>query len=370
MYFKEVSLNYFRNYEEQRVSFDENVNIFVGENAQGKTNLIESLYVMGLGKSFRTNKDSDMIGFDKPYAKVSTVVCDPQGLDQEKDIEIIYRKEGKIIRVRGIKLDRSAELLEEVYIVIFSPEDLRVIKEGPEHRRRFLDRELCQYKPIYYNTLGQYRRVLKHRNALLRNRNTDTELMNAYDDALAEYGRRIVMERLAFVRELEKISADIHRTITEGREELTILYEGDFLSQNDPELVLSEEDIAKLLKKNREKDCLRGYTVSGPHRDDLAVYINDADSRQFGSQGQQRTAALAMRLAELKLIEKETSKKPILLLDDVLSELDEKRQTYLIDAMKDVQVFITATGIDECLLSRLPGGSLFNISGGQVKKLT
>jgi DNA replication and repair protein RecF len=370
MYFKEVNLHQFRNYGEQSVSFDKNVNVFVGENAQGKTNLLEGLYVMGLGKSFRTSRDSDMIGFGKEFARVATVVCDEQETDSEKEIEIVFKKEGKIIRVRGLKLDRSAELLDEVYIVVFSPEDLRIIKEGPEHRRRFLDRELCQYKPVYYNTLGQYRRVLRHRNALLRACGADGALLGTYDEALADYGMRVVRERQVFVRRLEEISAEIHSAITEGSEQLSIRYDGDFVSAKDRKETLDKDQIIHLLHKNREKDERRGYTEAGPHRDDLTIFINGTDSRQFGSQGQQRTAALAMRLAEIRLIEEETGKKAILLLDDVLSELDEKRQTYLIEAMRDVQVFITSTGIDEDLLQRLPSGSLFRIDGGLVNKLT
>lgn len=370
MYFKEIFLNNFRNYEEEHVSFDEKINIFLGENAQGKTNLLESLFIMGLGKSFRTNKDSDMIGFEKAFARIRAVVCDSEEADTEKEIEIIYRKEGKIIRVQGIKLERSMELLEEVYIVVFSPEDLRIIKEGPENRRRFLDRELCQLKPIYYSTLGQYKRVLKQRNALLRIQRREDSLLGTYDEALAEYGLRLTRERRDFVKRLKKISQKIHHTISEGKETLEIMYEGDFLKGETKDKETDKEDVLSLLRKNREKDYYRGYTVSGPHKDDLAISVNGTDIRQFGSQGQQRTAALAMKLAEISLIRQETGKNAVLLLDDVLSELDEGRQTFLIEAMKDVQVFITATGIEEEILGRLPEGKVFDIHSGHVKRLT
>ncbi len=370
MYFKEVSLQNFRNYREEQVSFDEKINIFLGENAQGKTNLIESLYTMSLGKSFRTSKDAEMIGFGQEFARVRTLVVDPEEADPEKELEIVYKEEGKIIRVRGIKLPRSMDLLEEVYIVVFSPEDLRIIKEGPENRRRFLDRELCQLKPVYYSTLGHYKRVMKQRNALLRAQKRDSVLLDAYDEALADYGIRLTRERAAFVDRLEKISREIHRTISEGKEALTIRYEGDFVKSKEGEGILNKEEILDQLERNRERDYFRGYTSAGPHKDDLSLSINGTDIRQFGSQGQQRTAALAMKLAEIQLIRQETGKNAILLLDDVLSELDEGRQTFLIEAMKEVQVFITATAIEKEMLRRLPEGRVFDIREGHVKRLT
>lgn len=369
MYFKEVFLYNFRNYEEEHVSFDEKINIFLGENAQGKTNLLESLFVMGLGKSFRTGKDTEMIGFEKEFARIKTVICDPDAADEEKEIEIVYRPEGKIIRVQGIKLERSMELLEEVYIVVFSPEDLGIIKEGPDKRRRFLDRELCQLKPVYYNTLGQYKRVLKQRNALLKNQRRENVLLGTYDEALVEHGLRLTREREAFVTRLQKISRQIHHTISNGRETLEIGYESDFLKEKKSEET-EKRDILALLEKNRERDYRKGYTFLGPHRDDLFISVNGTDIRQFGSQGQQRTAALSMKLAEISLIRQETGKQAILLLDDVLSELDEGRQTFLIEAMKDVQVFITATNIEEEMLRRLPSGRVFDVCGGRVKRLT
>ncbi len=371
MYFKKVSLQNFRNYQEESVSFDENINIFMGENAQGKTNLIESLYVMSLGKSFRTSKDAEMISFGKDFARVRTLVCEPEEEETEKEIEILYKPEGKIIRARGMKLTRSMDLLEEVYIVVFSPEDLRIIKEGPENRRRFMDRELCQIKPVYYSTLGNYKRVMQQRNALLRSQKKDEFLMGTYDEALADYGIRLTRERGLFVDRLQKISREIHRTITEGKETLEIKYDGDFWGKGkDEEKEAEKEEILDRLKKNREKDYFRGYTSAGPQKDDLSIFVNGTDIRQYGSQGQQRTAALAMKLAEISLIRQETRKKAILLLDDVLSELDEGRQTFLIDAMKEVQVFITATVIEKEMLGRLPEGRVFDIRDGHVKRLT
>lgn len=367
MYFKEAWLYNFRNYREEHVEFDRYINLFLGENAQGKTNLLEALYVMGLGRSFRTSKDADMICFGESFARIKTTVCD-SAEQEEKQIEIVYQSDGKIIRIDGVKLDRSAQLLEQVYIVVFSPEDLRIIKEGPEQRRRFLDWELCQIKPMYYHTLGQYRRTIRQRNALLREGAVDKSLLATYDEVMIEHGLRLTQDRAAFVHRLEGISARIHGAISDGTEHIDVGYEGDFLNEDGS--VYTTEDAEAALLSRREVDCFRGYTTIGPHRDDLSIFINGVDSRQFGSQGQQRTAALSMKLAELQLIYEETGKHAILLLDDVLSELDEKRQRFLIEAMQDVQVFITATGIDETILNRLPNGRLFEIEGGKVKKLT
>ena len=328
MFFKQVALENFRNYGNQTIAFHDKLNLFLGRNAQGKTNLLESLFIMGLGKSFRTNKDSDMIAFGKEYARAS---CLADGEKGETEIDIVYQKEGKIIKVDGVKLSRSADLLEHVYIVIFSPEDLKIIKEGPEHRRRFLDRELCQIKPVYYSDLGNYKKVLKQRNYLLREKNPDRNLFSVFDASLA------------------------------GQENLNIEYETE---------ITDKEQFRILLEKNFESDIYKGFTGFGPHKDDLKIEINGVDIRTFGSQGQQRTAALSMKLAEIGLIRQETGCNAVLLLDDVLSELDNSRQRYLIESMKDIQVFITATEIEKEVMQLLPEGFTFQIDSGIAKMLT
>ena len=357
MLFKSIKLENFRNYKEQEIEFHDKLNLFLGENAQGKSNLLEALFIMGLGKSFRTNKDSEMIAFGENFARAACLV--------EKDkrklsIDISYQKEGKIIKLDGIKLDRSMDLLKNAYIVIFSPEDKKTVQEGPNHRRRFMDRELCQLKPVYYSDLGNYKRVLKQRNALLRNENRDKDIYRVFDETLADYALRIVSEREAFTERLREISGDIHRKISDGKEELNIEYETEFSGK---------ESFKEQLVKNFESDIRRGFTGSGPHKDDLRIEVNGKDIRTYGSQGQQRTAALSMKLAEIGLIKKETGHNAILLLDDVLSELDFGRQRYLIESMKDVQVFITATDIDPKLMEMLPSGYEFRIEGGHARQM-
>lgn len=357
MYFKSIYLENFRNYDKLSLDFDSKLNIITGKNAQGKTNLIESLFIMGLGKSFRTSKDNEMISFEKEFSKARAIVQDE---DEENEIEIVYSKEGKVIKVNGLKLQRAADLLENVYIVVFSPDDLRIVKDGPESRRRFIDRELCQIKPIYYSDLGNYKKVLKQRNYLLKQRYADENLLNVFDESLSEYGMRIIEERYKFIERISEISNKIHKDISGNSEDLKIEYETSFKRGT------TKEEYKEHLKKSLENDILKGYTCVGPHKDDLYISVNDKDIRAFGSQGQQRTASLSLKLAEIGLIKQETGKNAVLLLDDVLSELDLKRQEYLINSMKDVQIFITATDIDEKLKSMLPEGKSFFIDNGKA----
>ncbi len=366
MFFKSVRLENFRNYKELELFFDERLNLLLGQNAQGKTNLLESLFIMGLGKSFRTSRDQEMIGFGSDHSKAICTVVDDE--DRETEIEIVYKKEGKIIKVDGVKLQRSVDLLENVYVVVFSPDDLKIIKEGPENRRRFLDRELCQIKPVYYSDLGNYKKVLKQRNMLLRDRDLDKDLLAVFDESLCDYGLRIVSEREAFIERLRVISGSIHSKISEGKELLTVSYETRIDEAED--LEERKEIYKRKLSDNLERDIYNGFTGFGPHKDDLKIEINGTDIRMYGSQGQQRTAALSMKLAEIGLIKQETGSDAVLLLDDVLSELDRNRQQYLIEAMKDVQVFISATEIDEDILKQLPGGKSFIINSGTAKILT
>ncbi len=362
MYFKSLELENFRNYGSQYLEFDRKLNIFLGSNAQGKTNLLEGLFVMGLGKSFRTNNDKEMIAFGSELAKAKSVVADD---GRETEIELIYAKEGKVIKVDGIRLERSIDLLENVYVVIFSPDDLKIIKEGPDNRRRFMDRELCQIKPVYYSDLGSYKKVLKQRNMLLRQNSQDRALFEVFDETLSDYGIRLVDERERFTEKLQIISGRIHKEISGGKEELKLSYETALASKGLSKEERKEEYLLKL-RKSFDSDIFKGHTGFGPHKDDLKIEVNGVDIRMYGSQGQQRTAALSMKLAEIELIKSETGKNAVLLLDDVLSELDQDRQRFLIEAMSDVQVFLTTTDIDEKLMNMLPEGKSFYVKEGNV----
>lgn len=361
MYIKKIILNNFRNYDNLDIDFHEKINLFTGNNAQGKTNLLESIYIMSLGKSFRTNKDSEMINFNEDYGKAKSISIKD---NRELEVEIIYGKEGKTIKIDGLKTSKNADILENVYIVIFSPEDLKIVKDEPEKRRKFIDRELCQLKPIYYKNLARYKKILQQRNALLKQNEIDESLLYVWDKELSDYGAKIIHYRKDFIEKLDIISSEIHNKITNGKEIFELFYESN-IEVNDS-LEAQKELFLEKLQKNSKKDIFRRTTSIGPHKDDLKIIINEIDIRHFGSQGQQRTAALSLKLAEIKLIKEETGEDAILLLDDVLSELDKERQSFLINSLNDVQLFITATDIEKDLEKTLPKGFTFLVENGKI----
>ncbi len=361
MYFKEARLQNFRNYTEEKVEFHPKVNIITGNNAQGKTNLLEALYMMSLGKSFRTLKDNEMIRFDTPMARISTISYKE---DAEIELEIILEEGHKTVRIDGVKVLKNADMLENVYIVVFSPEDLKIVKEEPEKRRKFINRELCQIKPVYYKTLARYKRILLQRNTLLKQDNINPDMLSVWNDELADSGARIILERAAFIKKLDRISKDIHHQITDGSEKLEIIYESDIPVMSD--LPSQKKEFSMKLDSRYRNDIFRRTTMTGPHRDDLRISANGIDIRSFGSQGQQRTAALSLKLAEIRLIKEETGETPILLLDDVLSELDFSRQKFLISSLGDVQLFITTTEISDFVKGTLSENAVFIIENGRI----
>lgn len=363
MYFKEIELTNFRNYENQKIDFHDKVNIITGKNAQGKTNLLEALYIMSLGKSFRTAKDNEMIRFGSDLARVRTV-SEKDG--EELSIEIGLIKNKKSLKIDGVKKNRISELLENVYLVIFSPDDLKIVKDEPEKRRKFIDRELCQLKPVYYNSLSRYKKALIQRNFLLKEDRIDLSVLDIWDEELALYGAKILTYRRDFIKKLRVISKKIHSDLTEGKEELELFYESDIqLAENSTE---QKQIFCDTLTENRNKDLMKRTTGRGPHRDDMRIEIDGIDVRSFGSQGQQRTSALSLKLAELMLIEEETGEKPILLLDDVLSELDRARQRQLITSFGDIQIFITATELSEEITSQLSDYAVFTVNRGVISR--
>lgn len=364
MYLKKIELRNFRNYEKQEILFNEKLNVITGKNAQGKTNLLESLYIMSMGKSFRTNKDLDMISIGKDYFRAkSTSIKD----GRELEIEISIGREGKIIKINGTKAERNIDILENVFMVVFSPDDLKIVKDEPEKRRRFIDRELCQIKPVYYKNLGRYKKILQQRNSLLKQQKINEDLLAVWDENLVEYGAKIIQERSRFIEKLNDISKEISKSITNGKEMLEIYYEANIEKKE----TLDEQKyyLKKALSKNRKYDIFRRNTSVGPHKDDLKLSIEGINIRRFGSQGQQRTAALSLKLAEIKMIKEETGVSPILLLDDVLSELDQDRQKFLIKSMEGIQIFITTTEISEELKMHLCEGKTFLVEKGKVTEM-
>ena len=359
MYIKEIELTNFRNYKEQKVSFSRGVNIFIGKNAQGKTNLLEGIYLNAFGKSFKSVRDKELIRFGEDYCRISSVAEDEEN---ELTTEILIQSDGrKGIKKDGIKVIKSSELLDRIYIIIFSPEDLRIVKDEPEKRRRFINRELCQIRAGYLSDLNDYNKILKQRNTYLKEKSIDYDLLDIWDRQLAASGTRIIRKRKQFIDRIDEISRRIHSGITEGQENLELQYESNIPASDN-----SEETFYDYLAAAREDDIRTGTTSKGPHRDDIKISADGIDLRRFGSQGQQRTAALSLKLSEIKIIEEEKGEKPILLLDDVLSELDNDRQTMLIRSLGENQLFITTTEISENVARRLPTGKYFKIVNGEV----
>jgi DNA replication and repair protein RecF len=361
MYFKSLTLQNFRNYDSLVADFHPNVNIVTGENAQGKTNLIEALYFMSLGKSFRTFRDSELIGFQKDFCRLKSVFVKD---GDEQTLDFTISGEAKEARLNGVKLTKNSDLLEQVYTVIFSPEDLKIVKDEPEKRRRFIDRELCMMDPIYYRALSRYKKALLQRNNLLRENRPDKGLVSVWNEALANEGAKIIRRRASFIERLNTVSSGLHDSITQGKEKLKLTYESDCERADDQEALFFE-----ILERNYEHDLFRRTTTKGPHRDDIGIEIDGTDARRYGSQGQQRTAALSLKLAEINLIREETGEDAVLLLDDVLSELDPNRQAFLLKTLSSVQLFITAAERSASLLEKIPAYRLFIIENGAIREM-
>lgn len=361
MYFKEIEIRNFRNYEYCKESFHPSINIFIGENGQGKTSLAEALYIMCLGRSFRTQKDREMIRFGEETSVVRTTV-----FKNERNVRteiILNRNEKKTVKINGVRKKR-ADLAGHILVVEFSPDDLKILKEEPDKRRRFLNREISKLYPGYYEDLAIYTKILLQRNTLLKEGNTDPSLLSVWNAELIKYGVKLIMRRESFIRRLNEISSRIHREITEGKEELSIGYDANVPFDEDPETI--EKSFQEKMEAARDTDLLRGITSCGPHRDDLKVTINGIDVRRYGSQGQQRTAAIAIKLAEIQLMEEESGEKPVLILDDALSELDKSRQRYLIEALTGTQIFLTAASVSREILEQFPDKKIFEISDGKI----
>ena len=362
MYIKELRLKNFRNYRDLAIGFDRRVNLITGQNAQGKTNLIEALYMSSMGRSFRTSRDSEMIlfGEDSAYIKV---LAEKELISTKVEI-MLSRYSKKAVRKDGSAVRKTSDLLDNIIIVIFSPDDLKIVKDEPEKRRRFIDRELSQIKPAYFDAFVKYRRALLERNTYLKSQDVKESMLEIWDEGLIKYGALLMKYRRDFISEISGISGDIHEKITNGREKLTLKYDPDVDLAGDT--ATQEEFIERELVSSREKDMRTGSTSAGPQKDDFIFMIDGINVRNFGSQGQQRTSALSLKLAELELIRKETGENAVLLLDDVMSELDEERREYLIRALSENQIFITTTDIDESLLRAYPDAKIIKVSAGQI----
>lgn len=357
MIIKSIELQNFRNYEALNLSFDAGTNILYGDNAQGKTNILESVYMSGTTKSHKGSRDREMIRFGEKEAHIRTVV-ERQNREYQIDMHLKQSK-SKGIAIDRVPIKKAVELFGILNIVFFSPEDLNIIKSGPAERRRFLDSELCQLDKVYLFHLTNYNKILGQRNKLLKDMIYRPELSDTlpiWDMQLAETGKKIIKRRRQFVEELSDIIHEIHYRISGEKEELSLCYE-----PNVEDIFFEDE-----LSRAKEKDKKLCQTSVGPHRDDLLFSIQGVDIRRFGSQGQQRTSALSLKLSEIELVKKSIQDTPVLLLDDVLSELDSSRQNYLLNNICDTQTIITCTGLDEFVRNRFQINRVFEVKNGQV----
>ncbi|MEA5059509.1 MAG: DNA replication/repair protein RecF [Candidatus Pelethousia sp.] len=356
-----LRLNQYRNYEALDFKPQSGVNVIVGDNAQGKTNAAEAIFLCAFGRSHRTPKDGDLIARGCEGGFVGTEI---ESLTGNHLIEIKLREgERKKIFIDRQLAARTGELMGVVNVVIFAPEDLSLVKDGPSERRRFLDMELSQARPAYYYRLQQYNTALRQRNALLKSDKIRPGMLAMWDEQLATLGEAIMAERERFVDSLSTIAYDVHRSITGGQERLSIYYQPN-VSMEAPHGV--REAILEALTEGAQDDLRRGFTQAGPHRDDMAIRLGDTDVRAFGSQGQQRTAALSIKLSELSLLWEEKGEPPILLLDDVLSELDQSRQQMLLQSVKGCQCFLTCTSLDGLEKAHIPDMTIWKCRAGSI----
>ena len=346
MFIKNLKINNFRNYDEQEISFGEKLNIFYGENAQGKTNILESIFLCSFGKSFRTNKEKEMIKKGEDYLKVE---AEFQKKDREGKIDISISNK-KIINVNGVKIKKLSELLGNINIVIFTPDDINILKNGPSARRRFLDMMIGQLRTSYVYNLNMYLKTLEQRNNYLKQKEIDDSLLDIWDEKLVDYGYKIYNYRKEFIEKIKEEIVGIHSEIT--NEEISIIYKSD---------CEDIEEYKRHLQRNRNLDKIKGYTSVGTHRDDFKIMIDDEEVNVFGSQGQNRTAILSLKLAELKVIYNDIGEYPILLLDDFMSELDEKRISNFLNKVEDIQVIITCTKKIE-----ISDSSVYNVKMGKI----
>ena len=357
MIIQSLELENFRNYGTLSVHFDSGTNILYGDNAQGKTNILEAVYLSATTKSHKGSKDKDLINFGSEEAHIRTYVM-KDGLENRVDMHLRKNK-SKGIAINGQKIKKAADLLGLLNVVFFSPEDLSIIKNGPSERRRFVDMELCQLDSVYLHNLNHYNKIVNQRNRLLKDLYAKPGLKDTlflWDSQLVAFGQKIIERRNTFISQLNEIIYGLHLKLTGGKEELQIVYEPDVLAL----------DFEEKLQKCQERDIRLKQTSIGPHRDDFSFAVGTVDIRKFGSQGQQRTAALSLKLAEIELVKKMTKDVPLLLLDDVLSELDSNRQNYLLNSIGELQTIITCTGLEEFVNNRFEINRVFKVSDGVI----
>lgn len=377
MRIKSLKLLYFRNYLSTNIEVHPSLNVLVGNNANGKTNIIESIFCLALGKSYRTKSDSECIMFGEAATAMSCVV---NKNDKNLDIMLGINNKGKSAKIAGIKKTKLTDFVGELNVVLFSPEDLQLVKGSPALRREFINREFYQYSRIYHKYYLMYQHLLKQRNSYLKDmrKNPKDEMFLAYLETitsqLAKVAIYITKERVSFVHEISALTYQNMLNISNGQETLKIKYKSSVLESlnitdvNDTNF--TEENLVKVMMKKSFDDIMRGSTKIGPHQDDLEFYINDLDAKMYASQGQQRSIVLSLKLAEINYLKSKTGTYPVLLLDDVLSELDKNRQLKLLDAINEnVQTFITTPSISDIKEDLLKKAKVFKIENGNISEI-
>ena len=377
MKIKSLKLLYFRNYLSTNIDAHPSLNVLVGNNANGKTNIIESIFCLALGKSYRTKSDSECIMFGETATAMSCIV---NKNDKDLDIMLGINNKGKSAKIAGIKKTKLTDFVGELNVVLFSPEDLQIVKGSPSLRREFMNREFYQFSRIYHKYYLMYQHLLKQRNSYLKDmrKNPKDELSLAYLETLtsqlAKVALYITKERVSFVQDISKLTYKNMLNISNGQETLKIKYKSSVLdalniSEIDDES-FTEENLTKVMMKKSFDDIMRGSTKIGPQHDDLEFYINDLDAKMYASQGQQRSIVLSLKLAEINYLKEKTGTYPVLILDDVLSELDKNRQLKLLDAINEnVQTFITTPSISDIKEDLLKKAKVFNIENGNISEI-
>lgn len=369
MNIESIRLINFRNYKSLTIKLNKQINIFIGNNAQGKTNLLESIYMCATGRSFRTNRDKEIINLNKEEAYIGANI---KINNYERFIELkMERDKPKTIRVNKIALKNYKELNSGLNVVVFSPDDLKLVKDGPGERRNFLDLSISQIKPVYKHNLNRYNKILFQRNNLLKSKKPKTEiisLLEIFDLQLANVGTEIILERMKFIKELSSMANDIHNNLTFGKENLNLKYISN-IDLNQKYKKNLEKNFLRKIEQNLDRDFKIGTTGIGPHRDDMEISINDMDARTYGSQGQQRTIVLSLKLSEVEIIKEDRGTYPVLLLDDVFSELDGDRRKYLTRSFNNMQTIITSTDVLDLDKLNEIEKSTFYIENGEVVEM-
>lgn len=371
MFIKQLHLKDFRNYDQLEASFENKVNVILGENAQGKTNVMESIYVLAMAKSHRTSNDKDLIRWDAEYAKIEGRVQKNNG---SVPMELIISKKGKKAKFNHIEQQKLSQYVGNMNVVMFAPEDLNLVKGSPQVRRRFIDMEIGQISPVYLHEIGQLNKILQQRNHYLKllqsRKQTDETMLEILTDQFIQSAAKIIIKRFEFLRLLQNWAQPIHSGISRGLEMLKIKYKSSVNVSEGQDLSMMVNVYQNKFAQVRQREIDRGVTLFGPQRDDLIFYVNDRDVQTFGSQGQQRTTALSIKLAEIELIHAEIGEYPILLLDDVLSELDDYRQSHLLNTIQGkVQTFVTTTSVDGIDHQTLKEASTFHVKEGSMERI-